>query len=77
MIDMCGDNWSTDLSAQLNYIWYELSYVYVDTLQDIADVSDDESGAITACDMFQSGMSIVTSRDMHNICRSMWKVVNE
>ena len=52
MKKMAGSNWTSNLSGQLNYLWYELSNSYTSVLSQLKQVTNNESGARSAADIF-------------------------
>lgn len=47
-----GDNWATNVTGQMGYLWYELENKYQGVLSSILNVSNTEMGAATAADVW-------------------------
>ena len=52
MKQMAGPNWATNMSGQLQYLWYELTTSYTTVLSFLKSVPNNESGARAAANNF-------------------------
>ncbi len=52
MVKMAGNDWRNNLTGQLDYLWYELNYVYTGVLKHLKSVENTEDGAKSASDYF-------------------------
>lgn len=52
MKQMAGTNWKTNMSGQLQYLWYELTTSYKSTLRHLKSVTNNEAGAKSAAEYF-------------------------
>lgn len=66
MKEMCGggDAWKTNLSGQIDYLWYELNSSYKKSVLDpLMSVSNTETGALEATDVFVRKFEIPADKD--------------
>lgn len=63
MSNMCNSTWGSDLSGQLDYIWYELSWTYKSELLALQQVTDTDSGAEDASDAFANLLNNISKED--------------
>ena len=80
MKQMAGSNWQTNMTGQLDYLWYELCYSYPELLSDLKYLPNNESGARTAADIFVRRFERPANIDhqsniRQNTASDMWKKV--
>ena len=69
MKQMAGSNWSSNLTGQLDYLWYELEFNYSGVLTALKNVPNTEEGAKTAADVFVRRFEIPADVDNQSIKR--------
>ena len=69
MKKMAGPNWSNNLTGQLDYLWYELENSYASVLASLKGVSNNESGAKKAADIFVRRFEIPANVDAQSKIR--------
>lgn len=70
MKKMAGSNWATNLTGQLEYLWYELTgKKYINTLNKLRQVSNNEPGARRAADIFVREFEVPANLDANSLRR--------
>ena len=69
MKNFVGSDWATNLTGQLNYLWYELQYSYSSLLTSLQGVSNTESGAKEAADLFVRQFERPANVDAQSVIR--------
>lgn len=69
MKQMAGADWATDLTGQLNYLWYELNHSYTSVLAQLRAVPNSLSGARQAADVFVRRFEIPANVDNESLKR--------
>lgn len=80
MKKMAGSNWSSNLTGQLDYLWYELTYSYALVLSSLKKVQNTVDGAKEAADIFVRKFEIPKNVDSQSKKRQAaaekyWKLV--
>lgn len=69
MKQMAGPNWQTNLTGQLDYLWYELTTSYTSVLRSLQSVSNNLSGARSAADIFVRRFEVPANVDRQSRIR--------
>lgn len=66
---MVGDDWASNLTGQLEYLWYELNNGYTSVLAAIKQVPNTVEGAKSAADVFVRKFEVPASVDQQSLIR--------
>lgn len=69
MKNYVGSNWASNLTGQLDYLWYELNQSYQGTLNHLKSVPNTDAGARSAADYFVRHFEIPASVDSESVKR--------
>lgn len=69
MQNMAGANWASNLTGQLNYLWYELGHSYQGTLSHLKSVPNTVAGAKSAADYFVRNFEVPADVDSESVKR--------
>lgn len=64
-----GSNWSSNLSGQLDYLWYELNNSYQGTLSHLRSVPNTDAGTKSAADYFVRNFEVPANVDSESVKR--------
>lgn len=65
-----GSNWATNMSGQLNFLWYELTTSYTYVLNPLKNVSNSLSGCREAASVFCKKFEVPANRDQVAVTRA-------
>ncbi len=81
MKQMAGSNWATNLTGQLEYLWYELTSSYKSLYSELKTIPNNEAGARRAADLFVRRFEVPAYVDKQSELRqdsasALWKSIS-